>query len=203
MSTATVPPTVDTLCDELATDLDRAFEQLVLAYEGRLYSFALRFGGDRRDAEEIVQDAFIRAYRALRDYAAGRVRDLALRPWLYQITLNVARNRARRRSLPTTPLERMSDEGEGVRETPLADDAANRPEQAAERAETGTALAQLVAELPPRYRAAVILRHIEGLTYPEVAAALDQPLGTVKANIHRGVRLLRQGWDAAHNEGGR
>jgi RNA polymerase sigma-70 factor (ECF subfamily) len=185
------------LRDALADDLARAFEGVVVAYQDRLYGFALRLGGDRRDAEEIVQDTFIRAYRALRDYETVRIRDLALRPWLYQITLNVARNRARRRAIPTTPLEADANDA-GRREELLADDEMLRPEQVAERAETATTLAQLVSELPPRYRAAVILRHIEGLTYPEVATALDQPLGTVKANIHRGVRLLRQGWEETH-----
>ena len=201
MSTVRAPLTPDPLRDALADDLDRAFEAVVVAYQDRLYGFALRLGGDRRDAEEIVQDTFIRAYRALRDYEAARIRDLALRPWLYQITLNVARNRARRRAVPITPLER-GDDGAGRREELLADDETLRPEQAAERAETAAALAQLVSRLPLRYRAAVILRHIEGLTYPEVAAALDQPLGTVKANIHRGVRLLRRGWEETnHGEG--
>ena len=74
------------------------------------------------------------------------------------------------------------------------DDEGQRPEATAERRETGSQLALLVSALPTRYRAALILRHIEGLTYPEVAAALDQPLGTVKANVHRGTRLLRAAW---------
>lgn len=198
MSAIRAPLAPDPLRDALADDLDRAFEGMVIAYQDRLYGFALRLGGDRRDAEEIVQDTFIRAYRALRDYEAARIRDLALRPWLYQIALNVARNRARRRAIATTPLER-GDDGAGRREELLADDETLRPEQAAERAETAAALARLVSNLPTRYRAAVILRHIEGLTYPEVATALAQPLGTVKANIHRGVRLLRQGWEATYH----
>ncbi|HEY8601393.1 MAG TPA: sigma-70 family RNA polymerase sigma factor [Thermomicrobiales bacterium] len=183
----------DPLLTALAADLDGTFEGLVTAYQGRLYGFALRFCGDRRDAEEIAQDAFIRAYRALHGYDAARIRELALRPWLYQITINVARNHARKRRPHITPLDAEPGHDEATNQI-LADDRSQRPEAIVERAETGALLASLVTDLPARYRAAVILRHIAGLPYPEVAATLDQPLGTVKANIHRGVQLLRMAW---------
>lgn len=185
----------DPLLTALANDLDGAFEGLVVAYQARLYGFALRFCGDRRDAEDITQDAFIRAYRALHGYDTARIHDLALRPWLYQITLNVARNHARRRRPNTTSLEDEAGQN-GAGSHSLSDEVAQRPEALLERTETGTLLAALVTRLPTRYRAAVILRHVAGLSYPEVAATLDQPLGTVKANIHRGVRLLRASWNA-------
>jgi len=185
----------DLLAAALTTDLDGAFEGLVLAYQRRLYGFALRFCGDRGDAEEITQDAFIRAYRALHSYDTARIRELALRPWLYQITLNVARNHARKRRLSTMPLDAEPGQA-SARSQGLSDDWSQRPEAIVERTETGAVLASMVRELPARYRAAVILRHIAGLSYPEVAAALDQPLGTVKANIHRGVQLLRTAWQA-------
>src|SRR5258708_11089770 len=83
----------------LAVDLDEHFEQVVRTYQDRLYSFALRLTGSRQDAEESTQDAFVRAYRALQHYPADRRRALRLRPWLYQITLNVVRNRVRRPTL--------------------------------------------------------------------------------------------------------
>jgi RNA polymerase sigma-70 factor (ECF subfamily) len=69
--------------------------------------------------------------------------------------------------------------------------AADQPEEIAERKEGEAEIAALVTALPPRYRAAVILRHVEGLSYREAALVLGQPVGTVKANVHRGVRLLR------------
>src|SRR5260370_3188779 len=84
------------LSAHLAADLDGHFEHLVRTYQDRLYGFALRLTGSRQDAEESTQDAFVRAYRALQGYAEDRRRALRLRPWLYQITLNVGRNRARR-----------------------------------------------------------------------------------------------------------
>src|ERR687883_333910 len=84
-----------TLAEGVAVDLDGHFEQLVLHYQGRLYGFALRLIGDPADAEECVQDAFVRAYRALRRYPSERRRALRLQAWLYRITLNVVRNNVR------------------------------------------------------------------------------------------------------------
>jgi RNA polymerase sigma-70 factor (ECF subfamily) len=115
------------------------------------------------------------------------VRSLALRPWLYQITLNVARNRARRKRPRFLPLEGQ----DGEPHEPV-DDERTRPESMAARNEDEAELGAQVASLPPRYRAAVVLRHVEGLSYDEAASALGQPVGTVKSNVHRGLRLLRQ-----------
>jgi RNA polymerase sigma-70 factor (ECF subfamily) len=180
-------PASDTLPAALAADLDGSFERLVLEYQARLYAFAFRLTGSPQDAEEITQDAFMRAYRALQGYPADRVRALAPRAWLYQILVNVARNRRRGRRLHLVPLD-----GTGDRAGPEpADDERARPEAALEQGERRDELARLVAALPGRYRAAVILRHIEGLGYGEAAAVLGQPIGTVKANVHRGTRLLR------------
>ena len=176
----------DELTAALADNLDDTFERLVRAYQSRLYGFALRqTGGNPQDAEEVAQDAFVRAYRALQSYPPDRVRDLAMRPWLYQITLNVARNRHRRQQLAVVPLD-----GDGEPQEPAAAET-ERPEVVAGRFEQSAELEALVAGLPGRYRTAVVLRHVEGLSYGEAAQVLGQPVGTVKANVHRGVRLLR------------
>src|ERR687894_2555742 len=87
----------DTLPGALAADLDTAFERLVRSHQDRLYTIALRMLGDPRDAEEVAQDAFVRAYRAIEGYDAQRTRELRLRPWLAAIVVNLCRNRARRR----------------------------------------------------------------------------------------------------------
>jgi RNA polymerase sigma-70 factor (ECF subfamily) len=189
------------LAAALAADLDGTFEQLVLAYQDRLYAFALRLTGSPQDAEEVVQDAFVRAYRAAARYPAERVGVLALRPWLYQITLNVARNRARSRRLRLVSLEQPGDGGA----TEPEDDEASRPEPMLDRAECQENLAALVAALPVRYRAAVVLRHVHDLPYVEVAAILGQPIGTIKGNVHRGIRMLREAMDkeaAGHGDRG-
>lgn len=174
------------LTELMVVDLDGAFERLVLAYQGRLYGFALRMTANPDDAEEIAQDAFVRAYRALGGYDLERRRGLALRPWLYRIALNVARNRARRKRLQLIPLDGPEDS----RWEPM-DDERGRPEAIVIRTEGEAELAALVASLPPRYRTAVVLRHVAGLGYEEAATVLGQPVGTVKSNCHRGVRLLR------------
>lgn len=175
----------------LAADLDGNFEQLVLTYQHRLYAFAFRLTDSPQDAEEVTQDAFVRAYQALVTYPAQRVRELALRPWLYQIALNVFRNRRRRRPLQLVPLD---EAGDGVN-MDLEDDKVERPDTALEHAQLKNRLGALVAALPERYRLSVVLRHVQGLEYAEIAALLRQPIGTVKANVHRGLRLLREGLD--------
>jgi RNA polymerase sigma-70 factor (ECF subfamily) len=163
----------------LARDLDAAFETLVLHFQDRLYRFALRLSGNPQDAEEIAQDAFIRAYRAMEGYPAERIRAMALRPWLYQITMNVWKNRVRRKRLPLTELD-----GEIVSPE-------EGPADQAEATARGDELTGALEALPDRLRAAVVLRHVEGLSYDEIAAVLGQPVGTVKSNVHRGVGALR------------
>lgn len=172
----------------LAANLHGAFERLVLAYQHRLYAFALCLTKHPEDAEEIAQDAFVRAYRALADYPTERVRALALRPWLFQITVNIFRNRIRGQSVHLVPLD--FDDEESHMPEPAADER-EQPEWLAEHAERSHELAVLIAALPLRYRAAVILRHVEGLGYREMSSVLGQPVGTVKANVHRGIAMLR------------
>src|SRR6202158_2166495 len=94
-----------TLSAHLAMDLDGHFEDFVRTYQDRMYAFALRLTGSRQDAEESTQDAFVRAYRALLNSPQKRRRELHLRAWLYQIVLNVVRNRVRRHALAVVPLD--------------------------------------------------------------------------------------------------
>lgn len=167
----------------LANDLDGAFESLVRELQGTVYRVAYRWCGNAQDAEEIAQDAFVRAYGALQGYDAERIRALKLTPWILTITLNVARNRARGKRLPIDGLDGIDE--------PLAD-RLDEPERVNERNELADQLAEALHQLPPRYRAAVILRHVLGMPYDEIAETLDLPLGTVKSHVHRGVELLRE-----------
>jgi len=171
----------DPLAEALARDLDGSFEAVVREYQDRLYSFALRLTGRPEDAEDVAQDAFVRAYRALQGYGPDRVRQLALKAWLYRITLNVARNRFRGKKRVFVPLEDWD----------ASDDPSDRPDARAERRRERADLATLVAELPERYKNAIVLRYVEGLRVEEVAAVLKQPLGTTKSNLHRAVNALR------------
>lgn len=172
----------------LAADLESHFERLVELYQHRLYAFALRLIGNPHDAEEIIVDAMVRAYQALGQYDPGRIAALELRPWLYQITLNVFRNRVRGRRLPVVSY----DQPESPHLPEVPGDRSAQPEAALEQSELRDALATALATLPERERIAVTLRHIQGVAYADIAAILEQPVGTVKANVHRGVRRLRQ-----------
>ena len=183
-------PHQDAIEAALARDLDGSFERMVHEYEDRLFSFAMRLSGNRADAEEIAQDAFVRAYRAMRTYPPERIRALSLKAWLYRITLNVARNRMRARRHDHFSLDEREADGR-ARYDP-EDDAASRPDSILEEGRRRASIATLVAGLPPRYRSALILRYMEGLRLEEVARVLEQPLGTVKSNVHRAVNALRE-----------
>jgi RNA polymerase sigma factor (sigma-70 family) len=174
------------LPDRLARDLDSAFEELVRGHERLVFGLALRVVGDRADAEEVAQDTFERAYHALAGYEVERVAAMRLRPWLAQIALNLARNRLRRRPPPARSLE----DGDG-QPLAVAAPADTEPAQVAERDHERELLVGLLAALPRPYREAVVLRHVEGLPYAEVAEVLGRPVGTVKTHVHRGVRQLR------------
>lgn len=181
------------LARRLARDLDGSFDDLVLAHQDRLFTIARRLLGDPSDAEEVTQDALVRAYRALSGYSAQRVRELRLRPWLAAIVVNLARNRRRRLVYrqPAVPLAPLLEAGLDLHDRPV-----ERPESRHALAETRHEWAIRLAALPPAYRAAVVLRHVDGLSYDELSIALGRPEGTVKAQVHRGLRLLRAALDA-------
>lgn len=180
-----------TLADALARDLDAAFEPLVRAHADRCYAIALRVLGDPHDAEEVAQDALVRAYRALAGYDAARIRGLRLRPWLATIVVNLCRNRGRRTRVPTTPLDGLIELG-AEPAAPQGDG----PADILERWHDAERLAALLAELPERYRVPVVLRHIDDLSYAELADVLGRPEGTLKAQVHRGLAMLRAAAEA-------
>ena len=180
----------DRLTTELAHDLDLAFDALVVAHQDRLYTIAARMLGDASDAEEATQDALIRAYRALASYDAARIRELRLRGWLTTIVLNRCRSVAARRA--TRGPRPLSIDADGAR-PPVEPEAPRRaaPAEVAERHAERERWAARISALPTAYRAAVVLRHVDGMSYPDAAAALGRPEGTVKAQVHRGIALLR------------
>ena len=175
--------TIDTLTTALAADLDRAFPDLVALLQNDLFSGILRMTGNRADAEDLAQETFIRAYRALQGYPPKRIRQLRLRGWLWTIAINLCRNRARRRS-------RKPESSFPAGFEPK--DRATGPEQAILDLDGGHRLGAAVAELPSAQRDAVVLRHVIGLPYNEIAEAMERPVGTVKADVHRALARLRQ-----------
>jgi len=173
--------TADSLTTRLADDLDGAFPDVVRELSADLYSGALRMIGNRQDAEDVTQEALVRAYRALGTYPRDRVVGLRLRPWLWTITANLCRNRLRSRSRrPHSSLDGHDPA-----------DADQGPDLAAEQRDLGGRLARLLADLPWHMRAAVVLHHVVGMPYEEIAIALERPATTIRSDAHRGLARLR------------
>lgn len=177
---------MEDLAARLASDLDGAFGDLVREHQDLVFGVALRVVGERASAEDVTQEAFVRAYRALKRYPAQRVLELRPRPWLARICLNLARNHVRDRRYH----DDLDDAAEIV---PTKEDG---PLRLAERRDERQMWARLLVALPDRYRLAVALRHVDGLSYEELAESLSRPVGSVKSDVHRGVALLRAGYDA-------
>lgn len=174
--------TVGLVNGRLATNLDQAFPELVRDLQHGIYSGVRRMVPSVADAEDITQETFIRAYRALSEYEPARIRQLNLRGWIWTIALNLCRNAARTRSRRPRTVELDRD----------AFDTGPGPEAvAADRADLD-AWSQILDQLPPPQRKAVVLRHVVGLTYDDIAAATDRPAGTVKADVHRGIKKLKE-----------
>jgi len=170
------------LANALATERDRAFPDLVRSLQDDVYTGVLRMLGNPADAEEVAQEAFVRAYHALGGYPPERVRSLGLRSWVWTIAANQARNRARtRRRKPEAALDTAPN--------PTAPGPG--PEEAAMTSSGLAELAAALTGLPWVMRTAVVLRHVLDMTYDEIAAALNRPIGTVKSDVHRGLERLR------------
>jgi RNA polymerase sigma-70 factor (ECF subfamily) len=175
----------DPLCARLAEDLDEAFADLVVDQQQLVYGVAVRVVGES-SAEDVAQEVFVRAYRALKRYPSERVREMRLRPWLGRMTLNQARNSLRGRKL-------TADLAEVVETQQSFDDG---PALLHQRSEDQRMWARLLAGLPGRYRLAVALRHVDDMSYAEMAETLGKPVGSVKSDVHRGLQLLRAAYDA-------
>ncbi len=175
----------------LTVDLDGTFERLVLKYQDRLYAFVLSRTRNPQVAEEIVLDALERAYYALKGYPNERIRILKLEAWLFAITRNsyhnyLRANRTRNTHLPSVPLDFSEN-----RLLLSIEDAAFEPDIAACLREDRQELLAAIETLPDGYQKTIKLYYFEYLRYDEIAKRLQQPLGTVKSNVHRGTKLLR------------
>ena len=181
----------------LAADLKHSYDQLVSTYWYRLNVFVLRHVGSPQDAEDIVQEAFIRAYYALERYPAQRILALKVRPWLYKITWSVYCNYTQRSKLPPAmPLDTSEDSAF----LELEDDGREQPEEVFANEERKRELIALVETLPPRYREVVSLHYFEDLGYQEIADIFHQPAGTVRVSLHRAIGLLRKALEACKSK---
>jgi RNA polymerase sigma-70 factor (ECF subfamily) len=164
-----------------------AFASLVDRYHGEAYALAYRFVRQREDAEDVVQEAFVRAYRALAQFDPGR----PFGAWMYAITARLCIDFHRRRRLKTVSLTRQEEGTAGEEHEWEIADPGEGPEVALEREQEASRLNALIDRLSPDYRLAILLRHTHDLSYEEIAEATEVPLGTVKARIHRARVQLR------------
>ncbi|NOQ68824.1 MAG: RNA polymerase sigma factor RpoE [Gammaproteobacteria bacterium] len=158
----------------------KAFDLLVLKYQLRVSKLVSRFLRNQSDVPDVVQDAFIKAYRALPNFRG----DSAFYTWLYRIAINTAKNHlvAQSRKSPANSIDVQDAEDYGASEW-LKEYAS--PEREALTAELEKTIHQAMGDLPSDLREAITLREIEGLSYEEIAAVMDCPIGTVRSRIFR------------------
>ena len=165
-----------------------SFDQLILRWERPIYALAYRTIGREEDARDIVQDTFLRAYRALPGFK-GQAK---FSSWLYRIALNLCRDWMRRQR--RTPTVQMP---EGVDVTELASEQGpvESIEDLVARREMSRAVALAMKELPDEQRTAIILKEYHGLTFQEIADLQGCPLSTVKTRLYQGLSVLRRHLD--------
>ena len=179
-------PPDDTRLVERARAGDRnAFDELVRLHADRLYAVLLRFTGNPEDAEEAMQEAFVRAWRRLEAFE-GRSQFFT---WLYRIGMNETKRRAERRPPPGRT---VSTEVQAIDEVR---DERPGPEDAAEQRELRRALEQAIQALEPKYRMALVLRDIEGLSTAEAAEAMELKEAAFKSRLHRARLAVREAVD--------
>jgi RNA polymerase sigma-70 factor (ECF subfamily) len=172
------------------------FERIVGDYQAKLHVFARRMSGNREDAEEIVQDAFLRAYRALERMPKSVRQDLRLKGWLYTITLNVTRNHMRKKSPAVVALDAVDDPARFLsqcveRET---------PEAALDERASLEVVELALLRVPGHMRATARLKFLDGRTHREIASSFGRPVGTVKSHVRRAGIILRRHLGEQHSD---
>jgi len=164
-----------------------AFEQLVLANQNKVYSLALRMAGDREEAADLAQEAFLKAWQGLHSFQG----DSSFATWVYRLATNVCidflRRQKRRREVE--PAVSLDDEEAGWAEPA---DLSQDPQRQLERSEAAQAVARGLEALPDHHRQVLVMRELSGLSYQEIGDALDLDMGTVKSRIARARLSLRK-----------
>jgi RNA polymerase sigma-70 factor (ECF subfamily) len=170
---------------------ETAFRELVRRYERPVFSLVFRMVRDRETAEDLAQDAFIKVLNHIDKYSP----EFKFSSWLFKIANNVAIDWMRRKRLDTVSMDGSPHATTAAEVEATTFDLAAQQESALdemEARELGTAIERAIAKLRPEYRACIMLRHVEGRSYEEIATTLDLPLGTVKTYIHRARHELRR-----------
>src|ERR1700749_1062191 len=180
---------------------DTVFPELIRRYERPVFSLIFRMVRDRELAEDLAQDTFIKVLNHIDRYRP----EFKLSSWLFKIANNVAIDHLRRRTLDTVSMDGAphAQSAPAIEATTI--DVAGDQESALdelEAREMGSAIERAIAGLRPEYRSCIMLRHVEGRSYEEIAATLDLPLGTVKTYIHRARHELRRALEHLKDESG-
>lgn len=158
-------------------DDERAFGELVERYESKVYSLGIKMLRNPEDAEDVLQDTFLRAYRGLKSFKGNST----FSTWIYRITANSALMRLRKKQLPTVSIEDADE-----REAPInIVDWAPGPVEQLLNEETRQAMNEAIESLPPEFGQVFVLRDVEGLSNAEVAEILDLSVAAVKSRLHR------------------
>ncbi|WP_160725702.1 RNA polymerase sigma factor SigW [Bacillus sp. USDA818B3_A] len=164
-----------------------AFGEIVETYKNSVYQLCYRMLGNRHEAEDIAQEAFLRAYVNIKSFN----QDLKFSTWLFRIATNLCIDRLRKKK-PDYYLDAEVSGTEGLTmysqissDTPL-------PENEVESLELQETVQKEILKLPEKYRSAIVLKYMEDMSLNEISEILDLPLGTVKTRIHRGREALRQ-----------
>jgi RNA polymerase sigma-70 factor, ECF subfamily len=169
---------------------EMAFRELLSRYERPVFSLVYRMVRDRALAEDLAQEAFIRAFNAIGTYKPK----FKFSSWIFKIANNHAIDHLRKRKLDTvsidgSPHARSPDDEARTRLVVESTDEA--PDRYVEARELGSQIEEAIGSLRPEYRTVVLLRHVEGYTYEEIAEIMEVPLGTVKTYLHRARGELR------------
>ncbi len=196
-----VPPKLDLLnlpdADVVALaqrGREDAYRELVRRYERPVFSLVFRMVRDTATAEDLAQDAFIKVLGNLDKYRS----EFKFSSWLFKIANNVAIDHLRRRQLDTISMDGSPHAQTAADMEATSFDVGSEDEsplEALESKELGSSIERAIAALRPEYRSCIMLRHVEGRSYEEIAATLDLPLGTVKTYIHRARHQLRESLD--------
>lgn len=159
----------------------RAFELLVAKYQRKIFRLLSRLIRDPAEIEDVAQEAFIKAYRALPNFRG----ESAFYTWLYRIAINTAKNHlvAQGRRAPTTTETDVEDAENFDDADQLRD--VNTPESMLQSRQVGEAVNRAIEKLPEDLRTAIVLRELEGLSYEEIAESMNCPIGTVRSRIFR------------------
>ena len=178
---------------------DAAHRELIARYERPVFSLVFRMVRDRELAEDLTQDTFVKVLSHLDRYNA----EFKFSSWLFKIANNVAIDHLRRRQLDTVSIDgsphAMTADAVEASRFDIADGTENALDEMEAR-ELGSAIERAIATLRPEYRSCIMLRHVEGRSYEEIATTLDLPLGTVKTYIHRARHELTGRWSTPGND---